>query len=80
MPNPSKLDPAPPARREDVVSRSPLRVRERIAWLRYWWHVYPARRGAILMAIAFPTVEHYETTFPAIRTAAKVAVSMWIPS
>ena len=80
MANASKLDPAPPAKRDEVQSRTPLRVRERIAWLRYWWHVYPARRGAILMAIAFPIVEHYEHTFPAIKNVVKVFLALWVPT
>lgn len=68
------LAPRKPQKRDDVVSRTPLRVRERVAFVRYWRHVHKRTQGVLLAVPAALVLEHYRVTFP---FAVDTVVAAW---
>lgn len=68
------LAPRKPQKRDDVVSRTPLRLRERVAFVRYWLFVHKRTQGALLCAPSLLILEHYRVTFP---FATDAVVAAW---
>jgi len=67
------MAPRKPQNRGDVVSRTPLRLRERTAALRVWMHRHPRTMGGVYFVPVAIVLEHWQTTFPALTGAVAAA-------
>jgi len=60
------IAPRKPMDRGEVESRTPLRVRERAAAIRWWFYAHPITTGILIGAVLVLLLEHNDVTFPAI--------------
>ena len=84
------IAPRKPMDRGEVESRTRLRIRERIAAVRWFFYCHPWLLWVAGGAVATLTVEHYDVTFPAIggfftglfhllASAVELAVALFTP-